>query len=238
MRGQGSTSRACFSFSLAVTGLASNTDRHRRRPASRFSSLADRVRLLRRSRRLPGPRRGRRGDRAGAARGQRQPRRRSTPPATASRRSSRQAEDERGPVPRLRPARGDLRGEHDLARTSCSRAPRVGDFSPATRSSSPRWTTTAASRPGSSSPTTRTWSSSTSSFVADTTLDYDDLERKLSRPHAGGRVRLGLERGRHDGRRPARVRDGPRRRRAGLDRRRPLRRPRRRSTCARSAPTC
>ena len=49
-----------------------------------------------------------------------------------------------------------------------------------TRSSSPRWTTTAASRRGSSSPTTATSSSRTIELRDDTTLDYDDLESKLS----------------------------------------------------------
>ena len=60
----------------------------------------------------------------------------------------------------------------------------------------------------------------------DTTLDYDDLAAKLTAADARGRLRLGLERRRHGGRRRARVRARPRGRRAGLDRRRPLRRAR------------
>ena len=60
----------------------------------------------------------------------------------------------------------------------------------------------------------------------DTTLDYDDLAAKLEPAHARGRVRLGVERDRHDRRRAARLRAGARGRRAGVDRRRPLRRAR------------
>ena len=47
--------------------------------------------------------------------------------------------------------------------------------------------------------------------------------RQAVRAHARRRVRLGLQRGRHRRRRRPRLRDGARRGRAGLDRRRPLR---------------
>ena len=84
-----------------------------------------------------------------------------------------------GRVPGLRAPRGDLRAEHDLAELHALAHRRARLRSPATRSSSPRSTTTAASRRGSSWPTTRTWVQHIE-LRADTTLDYDDLAAKLT----------------------------------------------------------
>ncbi len=186
---------------------------------------AGRLRVPRRARRHPGARRGRRGDRPGAARGQRQPRRglRDQPARQGDPRGGR-GQGRR--LPRLRPARGDLRREHDLAELHALAHRRARASQPATRSSSPRSTTTAASRRGSSSPHDRDLVVRHVELHDDTTLDFDDLERKLGAAHAGGGVRLGVQRRRHDRRRPPGLRAGPRGRRAGLGRRRPLRRPR------------
>ena len=60
----------------------------------------------------------------------------------------------------------------------------------------------------------------------DTSFDFDDLEAEAVRPHPGGGVRVGVERGRNDRRRRPRLPDRPRGRGAGVDRRGPLRRPR------------
>ncbi len=97
---------------------------------------------------------------------------------------------------------------------------------PATRSSSPRPTTMAAWPRGSSWPPTVTWSSSTSSFTPTRCSTSTTWPPSCPRAAPGGRVRVGVQRRRHRRRRRPGVPDGPRGRRAGLDRRRPLRRPR------------
>ena len=136
------------------------------------------VHVLRRARRLAGPRRGRRCDRARAARGEREPRRglRDQPPGQGDPRAGR---SQGGAVPRVRAARGDLRPEHDLAELHAV-ADRGREF--AARRRDPgllarprrrrRAVARARARPAS-------WSSATSSSLDDTTLDYDDLARKL-----------------------------------------------------------
>ncbi len=84
-----------------------------------------------------------------------------------------------GQVPRLRAARGDLRAEHDLAGLHAVAHRRARTSRPATRSWSPRWTTTAASRRGSSWPATATWSSGTSSCTTTRRSTSTTWRRKL-----------------------------------------------------------
>ena len=110
--------------------------RRRGRPGPLLVACRQGFALLRRPRRHPGARRGRRRDRPGAPRGERQPGRglRDQPPR---REILERGRGQGGPVPRLRAARGDLRAEHDLAGLRAV-AHRRRDFSPATRSSSPR----------------------------------------------------------------------------------------------------
>ncbi len=90
-----------------------------------------------------------------SARGERQPRRRPRHRATASRRILAEAEAGAAAVPGLRAARGHLRREHDLGGLRALAHGRGASWRPATRSSRPRWTTTAASRRGSSWPRDR-----------------------------------------------------------------------------------
>ncbi len=70
------------------------------------------------------------------------------------------------------------------------------------RSSSPRWITTASSPRGWSSRTTRIWSSSTRAAATTRRSISTTSQRKLCPAHPGRRLRVGLQRDRHDRRRP------------------------------------
>jgi len=178
-------------------------------------------RLLRRPGRHPGARRGGRRYRASAPGGQRQPGRglRHQHPRREDPRGGRA---QGGQVPRLRAARGDLRTEHDHAelRAVTDRRARL----PARRRdprvlSGPRRRGRAVAgdraRPGPGGPARRT-----------ARRHHAGLRRpgaQARAAHQGGRVRLGVERGRHRDRRPPVVPARARGRGARLGGRRPLR---------------
>ena len=179
------------------------------------------VRLLRRPRRHPGARRSGRRDRAGAPGGQRQPGRRLRH-QHPRREDPRGGRAQGGQVPRLRAARGDLRAEHDHAELRAvpdrrarlaarRRDPRV---LPGPRRRG-RAVAGDRARPGPGGPARR------AARRHHAGLRGPGAQARAA--HQGGRVRLGVQRGRHGHRRPARVPARARRRGARLGGRRPLR---------------
>ena len=102
----------------------------------------------------------------------------------------------------------------------------------------PSSTTTRTSRPGSSSPTTRALTVHFCELDAECRLDLDHLRSLRLRAHAGRRVPVGIERGRHRHARQGDRRARPRGRRARLVRRGALRAARRHRDPRAPASTC
>ena len=202
---------------------AADTRPHGRAPA--LQRAAERVRVPRRARREPGARLGRRRDRPRAARGERE-HGRAVRDQPARRRDRHRGRGEGGALPRLRAPRGDLRAEHDLAELHALAHRRAATSQPGDEILVSSLDHDGGVAPWLELAHDRTCASSTSSCAPDTTLDYDDLRVEADRAHARRRVRLGVERDRHDRRRGARLRARPPRRRARLGRRRALRRAR------------
>ena len=169
-------------------------------PSGGVQLAADGFRLSRRAGRQPGARRGRRRDRPQHCARRAPTWAPRTRPAGASGRSSTRPRRRPRGFLGCEPAGGDLRPEHDLAELHALAHRRPRTSPPATRSSSPRSTTTAASRRGSSSPRPRPARPARRARAR-----HDARLRrpraKLVRPHARRRVRLGVERDRHDRRR-------------------------------------
>jgi hypothetical protein len=202
-------------------GRSAQRKRGRRRGPGPLLVASAGFRLLRRPRRHAGPRRGRRRDGARAAGGQRQPGRglRHEHPGREDPRGGR---GQGGPVPGLRAPRGDLWAQHDHAqlRAVPDRRPRVqpGRRDPRLVSGPRRGRRALAgdrARPRSRGAARRT------PRRHDPGLRGPGAQARTA--DQGGRVRLGLQRGRHDHRRVPRVRPRAPGRGPRLGGRRPLR---------------